>query len=103
MCQKRASPESFNQLIGVCEQCRWQLEAERLGSCQINKELEPGRLLHGKLSWLGALQYFVDIDSGAAEDCKRLLASCGTDVWLPGKPEKRYYSRQFGSHPENPG
>jgi hypothetical protein len=37
----------FDHLVGKGQHSGWQGEAERLGSLEINNELEPGRLLHG--------------------------------------------------------
>jgi hypothetical protein len=52
----------FDDLIRPRQQRRRDGEAEGLGGLEVNHQLECRRLLDGEVSWLGALEDFVDID-----------------------------------------
>src|SRR6185436_14884527 len=50
---------SFDRLVGAAEQRGRYRQAESLSRLQIDDHLEPGRLLHGKLAGLCALEDLV--------------------------------------------
>src|SRR5262245_9112595 len=52
---------SFDHLVGAGEQRGRHGEAEQSRGFEINYQLEPRRLLNGKIGRLGALEDFVDI------------------------------------------
>src|SRR5215472_4406254 len=52
---------SFDHLVGAGDQRWWQVEAERLGCLEIDRQLDPGRELDRQISGLGALENPVDI------------------------------------------
>jgi hypothetical protein len=51
----------FDHLVGIGEQWRRHVEAERLGGSQIDDEIEFGRLLYRQISRFGTSQYPVNI------------------------------------------
>jgi hypothetical protein len=56
---------SLDQLVGACEQCRRNFEAERLDGFQIDHQFVLGRRLHGQIGRLLALQDAVNVAGGA--------------------------------------
>jgi len=57
----RLSPSpSFDHLVGLGKQCRWQVEAEHLGGLEIDNALEFCRLLDWDICGLFALRDLVD-------------------------------------------
>ena len=50
----------FDHLVGAGEQSRRHFEAERIGSREINEEIEFGRLLDRELGWLRSAQNLID-------------------------------------------
>jgi hypothetical protein len=56
----------FNQFVGAQQERLRDGQAERLGRFEIDDQLVPGSLLHGQVGWLGTLENFVDVDSGAS-------------------------------------
>src|SRR5947209_4704320 len=65
----RSKRRSFNHLIGGREQHRRHGEAERLRGLEIDDKFELGRLLNGKIGWIGALQDAIHIVSTTPEHC----------------------------------
>jgi hypothetical protein len=57
---------SRDHLVGAGEQHWRDFEADRSRCLEIDQELELGRALDGKIGGLGALQYPVDVNRGAA-------------------------------------
>src|SRR5215471_1528168 len=53
--------ESPNHPICPRQHARWNCQADLLGGFQIDDKLKLSRLLHWKIGWLGALQYFIHI------------------------------------------
>src|SRR5262245_6710645 len=51
---------SFHHLGGGGKQRRRHLQAERIGSREINEEIEFGRLLDRELGWLRSAQNLID-------------------------------------------
>src|SRR5215472_11736968 len=64
----------FDHLVGAGEQRRRNLKAERLGGCQIDDELELGRLHHRQIGWLGAFQNAAGIDANLAINVREIGA-----------------------------
>ena len=56
----------FDDLVGAREQHRRKVEAERLGSLEIDDEFELGRLQHRKVGRLVALENSANVDTGLA-------------------------------------
>jgi hypothetical protein len=57
----RTRAASFDHLVGAGDQ-RWRhLQPERLGSLEVDDQLELVRLLHRQVCGLGALQYLVHV------------------------------------------
>ena len=46
-------------------------EAKRLSSCQIDDELELGRLYHRQVGWLGAFENAAGVDANLAKNIGR--------------------------------
>src|SRR5260221_14795163 len=71
MCQSRPNRSKktrlFDHVVGADKQCRWQVASERLGSFEIDDELQFGRKLDWEVGDGGALQYLVNISRGATE------------------------------------
>ena len=57
---------SLDHLVGAREQCRWHLQAQRLGSLEIDHQLILGRCLHRKIGRLLPLEDAVHVASSAA-------------------------------------
>ena len=53
----------FDYFISAGEQARWEREAKRLGSLEVD---DLGRRLHRKIGWLLALEDAIDIAGGSA-------------------------------------
>src|SRR5262249_40774289 len=65
------APYSFNHLVGDGEQAVRHGEPERLGSLEIDREFELGRLLDWQLYRLGALQDPVHVPGAAPEQIRQ--------------------------------
>src|SRR5215471_18054135 len=52
---------SFNDLVGACQNRRWQVETERLRGFEIDHELIFVRRLDRQFGWLLALENAVDV------------------------------------------
>src|SRR3954471_3330090 len=59
--------ELFDDFIGAYEKRLWNSDAERIGSLEVDKQLELGGLLDGQVCRLCTLQYPVHIGRGAAK------------------------------------
>src|SRR5574341_1637802 len=57
----------LNHLVSPEHQRLGDRQAERLGSLEVNDQLEFRRLLHGQVSGLGTLENLVHVGSGASE------------------------------------
>ena len=68
MCPARLS----DHLIRLEQECRGEREPERLGSLEVEDQLELGRLLHGQVAGLGALENLIHIERGAPLHVQRL-------------------------------
>ena len=55
----------FDHLVGTREQRGRYGEAERLGSSEIENELELGRLLHGQIARFGSFENLIYVGRGA--------------------------------------
>ena len=58
--QERTLPLSFDHFVGAQQYYRRHLEAERLGSFEVDYQVKLDWLLHWQIGWLGSLQYFVN-------------------------------------------
>src|SRR5262245_56000332 len=63
--RERMQQALLDQLISLCNEQRRHFETERLGSLEVNHQLELRGLLDGQVGGLGALQNLIDIDRGA--------------------------------------
>ena len=50
---------SLDHLIGTGEQNRWKAGAKNLRGLRVDGKFEAGRLLNGRIGWVGTLQDFV--------------------------------------------
>jgi hypothetical protein len=64
MCQKRQSPDSFNNLIGAAGQRQWHRNAECLGGFQVDIHLDFCCPLHWQVGGLVALKNSAGLDAG---------------------------------------
>ena len=64
----------FNHVIGASKQCRWHLETERLGSLEVDDEVEIGRLQDRKISWPGALENLSSVIADLATSVRNARA-----------------------------
>src|SRR6516225_11945548 len=64
LCQKRTLARLFDHFVGTANQCRWQINAERLRSFQIYKELKVRGQLEWQISRPGTAQDSGDEGSG---------------------------------------
>ena len=72
----------FNHLVGQQLHGNWYLDAKRLGSLEVDHQLEPSRLLHRQMGWLGALQYLVNKRGSSSEQ--------GRDICTLGQQGSRF-------------
>ena len=56
------SASSFDHLVGDCEHAWWDCQAERLGSLEIDCQLELGRRLHRQIARPFAFYDAVDVE-----------------------------------------
>src|SRR5215471_1588802 len=59
--QMQQAAPLLNHVIGTSHQRRRQVEAERLGGFEVDRQLDPGRELDRQIARLGALQNPVDV------------------------------------------
>src|ERR1700726_2010196 len=59
--QRKYRDPSFDHLVGKLLEMHWHVEAERLGSLEVDHQLELNRGLHGKLARFRALEDAVGI------------------------------------------
>src|SRR5579871_5128923 len=65
--RQEARASSFDHLVGRREDACRNLEADGARGLEVDDELEFGRLQHGKLGGLGALEDTAEISAGIAE------------------------------------
>src|SRR6516165_906049 len=65
---------SLYHLVGTSEQCRRNIDAQRLRCLQVDDELEFSRHLHGHLRWFLAFEDPADIDAGLAKLVRKVRA-----------------------------
>src|SRR4051794_6874970 len=65
-CHTRKSPTLFNDLVGAQQKRFGDREAERHGAPNIDEQLKPRGLLHGKTAGLAPFKYLVDVGGGFA-------------------------------------
>ena len=57
----------LDHLVGLREQCGRQFKHERLGGFEVDRQLEPGGLLDGKVRGFSALQDTVNVADGESD------------------------------------
>jgi hypothetical protein len=57
---EKTEVESLDHLVRLQQQRRWDRQAKRFGSVEIQHKLELRGLLHREISWLCAFEYFID-------------------------------------------
>src|SRR5262245_33839459 len=65
--QMQQTVSLFDNLIGAGKQRRGHFEAKRLRGLEVDRQLEPGRPLDGKIGGLGALEDAIRIKRRAPE------------------------------------
>src|SRR5262249_979756 len=73
---KRTLTGLFDHLVGTGEHRRWNCEAKRLSSLEIDYQLILGRRLHRKIGWLFTLEDAIDI-AGRAPVLVNKIGSVG--------------------------
>src|SRR5439155_3309074 len=58
--RKETCGGSFDHLVGAAEDRRRDRKAERPGGLEVDRQLEPGRLLHRRFARSRSLQHLVD-------------------------------------------
>src|SRR5215831_6110707 len=64
--QKRTFRDSLDQFVGALLEVKRNVESERLGSLEIDRQLVLVRRLHWQIGWLLALEDMVNVTSRAA-------------------------------------
>jgi len=70
----------LDHLVGEHEQVMWNSETERLGGCQVDTEIEFGRLLDRDIGRLRPAQNFVDNLGSAPEQVSDVRSIGGQAV-----------------------
>src|SRR5262249_21521994 len=68
----RMSRRLFDHLVGECGQCWWDVEPERLGSLEVDRQFEFDRRLGGEIGGFGSLQDAIDVGRRARKDIDRV-------------------------------
>src|SRR5262249_42054612 len=76
-----ASPKQPKELsylldhrVSLTKQRGWDCEAERLRGFEVNHQFKLGSLLDGKVAWLGATQYLIDVLRTSRHAPRKILA-----------------------------
>jgi len=78
----RAIGRLLDYLVGALLEESRHVETQRLSGLEVDHELEPGRLLHRQIGWLGALQYLVNKRGSSSEQ--------GRDICTLGQQGSRF-------------
>src|SRR5262245_6426795 len=73
---------SFDHLVGAGDELRWDCDAECPGGCEIDGEIELGRLLDWQVGRLSPAQNLVDVVGGASVQVR--------EVWSIGHESSRF-------------